>query len=258
MQIERVRTSVELFFSDIRSALEEPEGNPKLKVLGTEAATLGVYLQDAKDAEDLSERSELVWSVFNEFLASDPEVAERGLSAINYFAFSIIQKLATALVKIKCNEGLERVRLDAGMEVGKFLTEVNNRGVRLEYLPGDARLYPDERELESASIRRNLKSSGEKIIGTLFSEYQKYGSKFIDLLDDALKEVLLNKYCPPFISISDEGVNQLRRFCIQECGSLYERDLSESLQRRINQVFDALLSVGAIKEGEMLFPQPPE
>ncbi len=258
MQVLRLKASVELFFSDIRSALEEPEGNPKLKVLGTEAATLGVYLQDAKDAEDLSERSELVWSVFNEFLASDPEVAERGLSAINYFAFSIIQKLATALVKIKCNEGLERVRLDAGMEVGKFLTEVNNRGVRLEYLPGDARLYPDERELESASIRRNLKSSGEKIIGTLFSEYQKYGSNFIDLLDDALKEVLLNKYCPPFISISDEGVNQLRRFCIQECGSLYERDLSESLQRRINQVFDALLSVGAIKEGEMLFPQPPE
>jgi hypothetical protein len=258
MQVLRLKASVELFFSDIRSALEEPEGNPKLKVLGTEAATLGVYLRDANDAEDLSERSALVWSVFNEVLARDPEVAEMDPDPTRDFAASIIQHLAVSLVTIRCNEGLERVQLDAGMEVGKFLKEVNDQGVRLEFIPGDARFYPDDRKLESASIRRNLKSSGEKIIGTLFSEYQKYGSNFIDLLNDALKEVLLNKYCPPFISISDEGVNQLRRFCIQECGSLYERDLSESLQRRINQIEDALCSVGAIKKGEMLFPQLPE
>ena len=181
MQIERVRTSVELFFSDIRSALEEPEGNPKLKVLGTEAATLGVYLRDANDAEDLSERSALVWSVFNEVLARDPAVAEMAPDPTRDFAASIIQHLAVSLVTIRCNEGLERVQLDAGMEVGKFLKEVHDQGVRLEFIPGDARFYPDDRKLESASIRRNLKSSGEKIIGTLFSEYQNFIKFLISL-----------------------------------------------------------------------------
>jgi hypothetical protein len=254
MQVLRLKASVELFFSDIRSALAEPEGNPKLKVLGTEAATLGIYLQDGKDEEDLTERSELVWSVFNEFLASDPEVAERGLSAINYFAFSIIQKLATSLVKIKCNEGLERVRMDAGMEVGKFLTEVNNRGLGLDYLKVNVNKTLEQRELESASIRRDLESSGKEIVKSLLKKYQQYGTNFEDLLDGALAEFRLNKkYVPPFIILSDEGVNSLRALCFQECGSSYEIDLNKSLQDRINQIEDALRSVGAIQEGGLLF-----
>jgi hypothetical protein len=138
------------------------------------------------------------------------------------------------------------------------LTKVHDQGVRLKYLPGDARFNPDDRELESASIRRNLKSSGEKMLGALVAEYQKYEADARNLLDDALTNDLLDKYLPSNIYLSDEAFENLKEFCIQECGSSYERDLKESLQRRINQVFDALINVGAIKKEEMLFPQLPE
>jgi hypothetical protein len=257
MQIERLRTSVELFFDDVRRGLD-PRENGELPIHGTESGTLGAYLRDANDAEDLRDRSLLVWSVFNEAFESAPDVAINGHILANHFANSIIQHLAVSLVTIECSEGLKRFDLEAGVNIGEFLRNVNDQGVRLEFIPGDGRLHPDDRELESAYIRRNLKSSGERMLGALVAEYQKYEADARNLLDDALTNDLLDKYLPSNIYLSDEAFENLKEFCIQECGSLYERDLSESLQRRINQVFDALINVGAIKEGEMLFPQPPE
>jgi hypothetical protein len=247
MQILRLKASVECYVADIRRALEEPEGKRVLKFHGTEAATLGAYLRDAKDAEDLKNRSSLVWRIFDDALLSDSKVGEIAPGPINYFAESIIQHLAVSLGTIKCNEGLERVQLDSGMKLGEFLTKVHNQGVMLEDIPGDANTPSDQRELKSATIREGLKSSGEEIIAILSTEYQKYGSNFIDLLDDALKEDILNKYLPPFINLSDKAFVNLREFCIQECGSLYERHLNKSLRGRADQVFEALRSVGAFK-----------
>jgi hypothetical protein len=257
LQIKRLRTSVVLFFDDVRRGLD-PRENGELPIHGTESGTLGAYLRDANDAEDLRDRSLLVWSVFIEAFESAPDVDINGHILANHFANSIIQHIAVSLVTIECSEGLKRFDLEAGVNIGEFLTNVHEQGVRLKYPPGDARFNPDDRELESASIRRNLKSSGEEMFGVLVVEYQKYEADARNLLDAALTSDLLDKYLPSNISLSDKAFENLKEFCIQECGSLYERDLSESLQRRINQVFDALINVGAIKEGEMLFPQPPE
>jgi hypothetical protein len=246
-KLDRLILSVSWLADELRSALY-PTGNGELPLDGTELGSFGTYLRDAKNEEDLHSRCGLVWQEFtNDFQSASDDK----------YKYSIIQHLALSIVTIKCNEGLKRFDLEAGVKIGEFLTKVNDQGVTLKYLIGGASFNPDNRESKSASIRRNLKSSGEKMLGALDAEYQKYEADSGNLLADALTNDLLD-YLPPNISLSEEAFENLKEFCIQECGSLYMRDLKESLQGRINQVLDALLGVGVIKEGEMLFPQLPE
>lgn len=255
MQIRALEASMECFIEDIKIALEEPIGKRVILYQGTETATLGAYLRNANDEQDLRIRSSLVWGIFDNAFASAPEITEMAAQPVSIFAGGIVQHLGISLVTIKCNEALQRVNLEAGIKVGSFLTEVHGRGSNLNFLKSDPNTTLDDRDIKMATIRAGLKSSGEEILGTLFTQYQNYAAEFINHVNESVKEIGEGGYLPSRISLREKGIDILTNLCIEECSSVFERELSKALRERIDLVSAELVKVGAIKEGEMLYPR---
>ena len=252
-EIKALTASMESFVNHIRLALEQEE--LVFRFDGTETAKLGSYLRNANDEADLRTRSSIVWGIFDNALKSAPEIAEMAAEPVSYFAGSIIQDLAISLVTMKCNVALQRVNLEVGMEVGPFLSEVHDRNFRLVYLTGDTNTLIDNRVTEMATIREGLKLSGEKSLGKVITQYQKYAAEFNNHVNESVNEIREDGYLLSRISLRADSIANLKNICIEECSSVFEGDLNDSLKKRVDQVFDALVGVGAIKEGEMLLPR---